>query len=822
MTAPWHDDGVGAAAPTGSFGRYRIAHGLGVGGMGVVVAAFDPDLGRMVAIKFLQRAEPVAQARLVAEARAMARLSHPNVVAVHEVLRVGDRAGIVMELVEGSDLGGWLAAAPRSWPAIVDAYAQAARGLAAAHRAGLVHRDFKPANALIDGAGVVRVTDFGLARTLDDDGPSRGGTPGYMAPEQRRGEPVDDRTDQWALAFALQRALASDRRAGPPAPAHVLQALRRATAEAPADRFAGLDDLLAALAPRRRRGLVVAAAVGAIAVATGGALLAAPRDAAAPPSCAQVADATVATTWNPAVRAARQAAFDAAGGVAAATWARTGAALDGYAQAWRSARVEACAADRAATITPALSELRRACLDRRLVELDALVSALRAPSLETASRAHASALTLDDPRRCLDLEDLTRREPLPDDAARRPAVATARARLAVAHATTEVGRLVDARRQLTELLAVARAEAWPALTAEVLLEAGLAAAADRDFTAAALALDEGVLIAEAVGYDRATVRGLIALVDVRGRGLVEPAAALALVPRATAVLTRLGGDPALASALELARGRVLLVQGKYDDAFAVLAAALAALRARDPRHPDVATCEIDVGDALQKRGEPAAAIGHYRVARALREELFGRQHVLVARATYSVGNGLLELHDYPGALAAYQEALVAYEAIYGDRHPVLAGPLNNLGYAQILAGQPAAALPLLARGLAVASAGDHEPITLALLEGNIGDALRRLGRFAEARPYLERSLAGFRATYGADNPQVISALVDLAALELDRGDRAAAVAHLTEADRLSAALGPDHPLAVDVHARQAAAARLAAPRSRTVAGPRRP
>ncbi len=145
-------------------GRYTIRNIVAFGGMGLVVAAHDAELGRLVAIKLVASDDSQARRRLVREAQAMAQLSHPNVVTVHEVIWFGERAGIVMELVDGDNLATWREARPRSWREIVAAYTQAARGLAAAHRAGLVHRDFKPSNALIDRDGVVRVTDFGLVR----------------------------------------------------------------------------------------------------------------------------------------------------------------------------------------------------------------------------------------------------------------------------------------------------------------------------------------------------------------------------------------------------------------------------------------------------------------------------------------------------------------------------------------------------------------------------------------------------------------------------------------------------------------------------------
>jgi eukaryotic-like serine/threonine-protein kinase len=283
--------------PGAQLGRYEFLRLLGRGGMGLVVAAHDSELDRQVAIKLVAGDDEQARRRLMREAQAMARLSHPNVVAVHDVIHFGDRAGIVMELIDGDDLATWLEAAPRSWRAIVAAFVQAARGLAAAHAAGLVHRDFKPSNALIDRTGVVRVSDFGLARAIREppeaselDAALRGcpldqtltrtgalmGTPAYMAPEQHNGEPIDPRADQWALACSLYSALYGHRpfagtsyeelssavtngalrpeSTDPPVPLAIRAAIRRALARHPADRFTTMHELIAALSAASHAG----------------------------------------------------------------------------------------------------------------------------------------------------------------------------------------------------------------------------------------------------------------------------------------------------------------------------------------------------------------------------------------------------------------------------------------------------------------------------------------------------------------------------------------------------------------------------------------
>ncbi|MCB9567717.1 MAG: serine/threonine protein kinase [Myxococcales bacterium] len=149
----------------GRFGRFVLLRALGGGGMGTVYAAFDEELARRVAIKVLHREACLPPLLLRAEAQAMARLSHPNVVQVYELGEQQGQLFLVMEYVEGETLGEWLELAEtRPWTAVLELFIAAGEGLAAAHRAGLVHRDFKPDNVLVDKEGVPRVADFGLAR----------------------------------------------------------------------------------------------------------------------------------------------------------------------------------------------------------------------------------------------------------------------------------------------------------------------------------------------------------------------------------------------------------------------------------------------------------------------------------------------------------------------------------------------------------------------------------------------------------------------------------------------------------------------------------
>ena len=279
----------GPAAPHcrgAKINRYVVEHELGRGGMGVVLAAYDPELHRPVAMKLVrpEQNDPEGRARLLREARAMARVAHPNVVTVFDVGEGPDgQVFVAMELVDGMSLRATLHT-PRPLAKTLDLFVQAAKGLAAAHAVGLVHRDFKPDNVLVGRDGRVRVTDFGLVRGLGDGGEApltlaKGtpltatgallGTPAYMAPEQHVGAPADARADQYAFGIALFEALVgvrpfptaslaatSDAKlkeqrlpwpASSPVPAEIRAAVDRALARDPDKRHPSMNDLIAIL-----------------------------------------------------------------------------------------------------------------------------------------------------------------------------------------------------------------------------------------------------------------------------------------------------------------------------------------------------------------------------------------------------------------------------------------------------------------------------------------------------------------------------------------------------------------------------------------------
>jgi hypothetical protein len=329
VAAPAQRDGlaVDGLNPGTSIDRFTIIGSLGRGGMGTVVSAYDPRLEREVAIKLVSQGSGSggddSRERLVREARALAKLRHPNVVAVYEVGEHQGQVYLAMEKVAGGDLRQALRALHRdgnaTWRRILDRFISAGRGLAAAHAGGMVHRDFKPENVLVDDDSRVLVADFGLVGTTGETSelePADGstvhdrltrrdvimGTPAYMAPEQHLGMPVDARADQFAFCVALYEALygelpfagetrkqyvgamtRGELRAPRPVrkvPRWLRDILARGLSPDPAARYASMDALLAELGAdpirqlrlgRRERTLATGGGVAVVA-AWGGAM----------------------------------------------------------------------------------------------------------------------------------------------------------------------------------------------------------------------------------------------------------------------------------------------------------------------------------------------------------------------------------------------------------------------------------------------------------------------------------------------------------------------------------------------------------------------
>ena len=444
---------IGQLAPGARVDRYQILGPVGRGGMGEVYAAYHPDLDRRIALKIVFESGADAterRARLLREARAIARLSHPNVVTVFDAGTVGDRVYIAMEFVDGETLDVWLATKKREWAEILDVFVAAGRGLAAAHAAKIIHRDFKPQNVMIARDGSVRVMDFGLAQLMmEDDGAGTGsenevratgsegdfgsgpidrrwptvtratktgallGTPAYMAPEQWRGEAIDARADQFSFCVALFEALYGarptlrhiDSDVGAPVatskpsgslgeravPRWLRDVLNRALSSDREKRFASMDELLSSLARARTRTRRRVSTLFAGLLVTVGLLttwrLSHARSVDCTPPRDRIVGAWPVDDPGSTRRQSIRAALVASGTDGAESiWQRLSATLDSYVRQWGTMYRETCEA------THVRHEQSPEVLDLRMRCLDDRLDQVRAiaDGLASSLRPNAS------------------------------------------------------------------------------------------------------------------------------------------------------------------------------------------------------------------------------------------------------------------------------------------------------------------------------------------------------------------------------------------------------------------------------------------------
>ena len=562
---------VGGAlfGPSVGLGRFRVLERLGGGGMGIVYAAYDPELDRGVALKTVH-VPRIGREIALAEAKALARLAHPNVVPVFDVGADGEHVYIVMELVRGETLGAWVKDRPQS--EILDVYRQAGQALAAAHAAGLVHRDFKPDNAIVGTDGRVRVVDFGLAceaATHDTAAPARvGGTPRYMAPEQAAGAPATPAADQYSFGVSLGEALRGD--PGKPVPRWLETVVERATARDPAARFESMSQLLRALGrdpARLRWRAIVAAAVAAVVV---GAFAIGRTGLVAADEPCSGGERLIAATWNPFARQvalARIAGLSAYGGELAGS---LGLELADHARRWATGHRAACLAYRRGEQSAALLDRRMACLDRGRAALRAvadLVATTDARGLPGVARA---ARAIPDPDTCSDARALAS-DVEPASPAQAALIPPIKAEIERARVQLAAGNADQARRGAAQAVAAARGIGHRPLLADALLVEGHTAMTN-DREAALARLDEASGLALAAGSDAIAVEAWARHAWLVGTG-IAPESALdgfvvidALATRAPSAFAR--------ALLHNNIGGVELARGHRDQARALLGRAL--------------------------------------------------------------------------------------------------------------------------------------------------------------------------------------------------------------------------------------------------------
>lgn len=761
--------------------RFVLLERVGRGAMGDVFAAFDPHLDRRVALKLVAGADPGARTTLLDEARAAARLSHPAIVTVYDAGEHAAGVWVAMELVAGDTLRAWAPGRPIA--AVLAVARQIARGLAAAHRGGCVHRDVKPDNVLVtddvDGPRA-RLADFGVA-VVDAAAAAlgRAGSPAYMAPEQKAGAAATPASDQFAFATTMWEALTGTRPGAPISatlPVGVARVLRRALAAPPDARWPSMDALADALdreldrVGARRRTLVALGVAGLAAAAAAGAVTLRRDGGTAPDPCGTAA-AELDPTW-PGRRDATLAGLRAAPGYGTATAATTVAAVERWAAGWRTARIELCTGARTGAASPSLLDARATCLARQRAHVAALIEGLASGAAERAVDATADLPAPDDCERAGAREPIA---PAERAAARELIDRADRARAAIA-----LGRLDDASAALGDGVAAADRLGHAPTRAAVLAVAGLLADR-RGRPAEAAPLLETAAAAAIAGEDpRSLSRAAVALVFTVGAGLRQPDRAARWIELADAALTASGRVPTEVAALRDHTGVVHAVAGRHDQARAAHLDALALLEAaHGGEHPDRVRVLANLALAEQRAGRHADALAHLDEAVALAERTHGRGHPVLGQLRTNRGIARWELGDLARGLDDLERALAIKEASHGPDHSGHASTLINIGMVLGELGRLAEAVAPLERAIALRAAalGEHHA---ALLDPYVNLAFTHLelGRGEPARAAAGRAL-----TLAGDDPARRAFPLVLAAwAEVVAGDRAAARRLLTRAD----------------------------------------
>ncbi|MEM9456629.1 MAG: serine/threonine-protein kinase [Myxococcota bacterium] len=830
--------------PAVRFGQFTVQDTIGRGGMGIVYAAYDQKLDRKVAVKVLleERSGPEARRRFLREAQAMARLSHPNVVTVHEVGESDGEVYVAMEFIRGQSIDAWIQTKP-SWAEVLAVFVQAGQGLIAAHEVGLVHRDLKPHNIMRGEDGVVKVLDFGLARaineefseTLEDIVSASGsgsllassftrpgtvmGTPAYMSPEQLRGRPADARSDQFSFCVALYEALYGERpyegrsldallasiyrdgvRPAPKnsrVPTAVRRVLLRGLAPHPDGRWPSMEALLEPLrqrvAPRRRSLALPSVVVGLLGLGVG---MTMDHYTTWTDRCTG-AQSQLEGIWDDGRRQQTKAALlGTALPYALDTWQRVGSRLDDYAADWADAYTEAC---EATAVRHEQSEehlgLRMGCLQARRRHLEATVDVLTRPDPRVVEHAVQAVTNLPPLSRCAEVDVLAAQVPPPEDPVVAARVTTLDGTLVQAQAMQEAGRYDEALALADTVVTEATALGHEPLLARARLRQGLL----REHTGAY----EAAVVALRQAYDAATAQDLTdeaaaasaQLTYVLGSILARHDEARQWGVHADPLSRAVRTDEARALYLRT-MGTVASSQGRYDEAQALAQQALKIQRkALGPDHPKVALTLSDLSHVASSKGRYDEARTLARQALEIWHRVLGPDHPETATALDNLSTVLEQQGRYKQAHDLTQRALTIWQRALGADHPKVAGGLNKLGTIFELQGQYDQARDYYRRAQMLwqrALGSDHPHVAGALT--NLGVLAHAQGQYDQARDAHERALEIWEQTLGPDHPQVAGALNNLGNVHRSQGKLDEARTLFERARKILVhTLGPDHP-----------------------------
>ena len=808
--------------PAHRIGRFVLLSQLGHGGMGTVHAAYDERLDRKVAVKVLLDEEiphVSSRKRFEREALALARLSHPNVVTVYEVGEDDGRLFLAMEFVHGQSFDKWFRTKP-TLGAVIDAFVQAGGGLAAAHRAGLVHRDLKPQNIMRGEHGEVKVVDFGLARLGERSADASGadyamegrspmdyelsltfpgmllGTPAYMSPEQSRGERCDALSDQYSFCVTLLEGLyggrpeigmsesaliewieRKTRTRSTQIPREVRDALIRGLAVDRSERWPSMEALLERLrrrpVHRRRRVWVALGGVSLVAA------IAFSLDRASSTDFDPCADAAglLQRTWNDVRRAQVEAAIVDVDAPYATTMARRAERLlDDYADEWSSMRTEAC---RATLVrkeqSVELHERQRVCLDLAATELGSTVEMLADPDEAVVANADRLIAALPPIWRCGDVEVLMTEveRPASDEVS---AVLDARAELARARRLLDVGQSKAAR----EVVDIARSKAsrlaYEPIRAHIALLRGRVLTELGDYDEAESMLHEALAFGLRLRQRDLMRRAANQRMSLVGYLRRKPAQALNEAWLAEGLSE---GRPEYEADFYRHHALVLVQNEEFDTAEGELREAISILReVHGPEHPAISSGFNELGNVLLHSGRYEEAAQEYRRALGLRLEHLGPEHPRSGELHLNLAKALYRLERYEDAKAEIEAALSLTGPSDPRRGPLLffrARISKSLGDYRAAESSYRETLAFQLRMLG--------PIHLdiAELHDDLASLFREQGRLDEAVTELRLEISILDKVAGLNQPALVQARMRLVSLleEMDAVPEALAVAERT-------------------------------------------
>ncbi|MFN0247819.1 MAG: protein kinase domain-containing protein [Kofleriaceae bacterium] len=723
-------------------GRYQLLEKVGEGGMSVVWGALDPELDRRVAIKLVKAKDGTARERMLAEGQALAKLSHPNVVPVFDVGVVDDRVYLVMEWVRGKNLREWCDDQPRSDREILDVYRAAASGLVAAHRAGLVHRDFKPDNAVIGDDGRVRVLDFGLASS-ESAAPDPdvivvrvAGTPRYMAPEQTSGGEITAAVDQYTFGASLREAM------GPNMPPWVGAIVARAMASSPSERFPSMAAVVEALGrdPRvvwRRRLLA-----GAVVALAGGAFVIGTLRSEKADSCAG-GEAEIATTWSPAHADRVRSAAKTDGPAAVLVF-------DAWAKRWTSNRRAVCEAGRGSWSTR-LFDRGLSCLATRRQRFASMIEVFESPRHGRGVELLQHGLP--DPEPCADPAYLEAAVAPPSEPVKAAVVHAVQAHLVAAHVVAQTGDASRAREWVDVLAQQSASLGYAPLVSQARLTSGAIALTASAWQRALEDLREAYFGARAASDPETAARAAsyltLLLLNMSQDREANQWARLAVAEATTS------NDPAIES--YAARAQAVLAHDTGDVAN-VVAYADRYVAVEKRRGVGMAVALMERGKALHIVGKHDEALVAFDTARA--DATSSQLTTLRSMIETERSLVLVELGRHDDAVVAAREALAILDEMVAPDGATTLGALGALGVALGRTSQFAESLDVFDRSLAIERATEGpRSYNVASDLNNRADVLARLERYDEAFANWDEARSIFAEIDGHESQ-------DIARLEL--------------------------------------------------------